>query len=256
VRVRSRDLSPFSSALAPTLLVLFSGLSITAAATWATWLQARGLRRAREAEAEAREAHGQAELLLHEVNHRVANSLQLVASLVGLQAESVTEPAALRALADTRARILAVGRVHQRLYQAGHVEQVELCGYLRHLLEALAESLEGGARLRMGSCDNASVTPDKAVAVGVAVAELVTNAVKYAYPNGGAGEVTVSLRRADGRLAVSVEDRGVGWRPDEQAKGTGLGMKVVRAMAVNLAAEVTIQPAEPGTRAVLTFSAG
>lgn len=253
LRVRPAPGTPVH-AWGPALLVFFGGLGVTAALWLAAFVQRERLRQARRAAEEAREAVRRTELLLQEVNHRVANSLQLVASMVTLQGEAAP-PAARAALADTRSRIMAVARVHQRLYTSGDVRQVDLRAYLEKLVQEVAESLNGDAsRLELEAVD-ATVPTDKAVSVGVAVAELISNAVKYAYPDDRMGPIRVRLTRPDpGRLELAVEDEGVGYTPvPGKAKGTGLGMKIVRAMASNLQAEVTVTPSLPGTRVALAF---
>jgi len=94
---------------------------------------------------------------------------------------------------------------------------------------------------------------DKAVSVGVVVTELVTNAYKYAYPPEEPGEIRVALRRSADRLELAVEDDGVGWTGEGKPRGTGLGSRIVRAMATNLRSALVYTPAPRGTRAFLSF---
>lgn len=246
------EFAPFAW-LAP-VLVFVTGLAITAALTLAVAVQRQRLGQARAQVLAAEAAARRAELLLAEVNHRVSNSLQLVASMIYMQGEQAP-PEARQALADARARITAVGRVHQRLYTSGSVEAVDLKAYLQNLVGELAQSLDGdGGRLEFQAVE-ATVTTDTAVSVGVALAELVTNAAKYAYPDRRSEAIRVRLNRpALHRLELAVEDEGVGWTPtDARPRGTGLGMKIVQAMAANLNADVTVSPASPGTRVALAF---
>ncbi|MBC6982588.1 CHASE domain-containing protein [Caulobacter sp. 17J80-11] len=237
------------------LPILLAGFALTATSAAAARAQANGLARAQAAETEALRAKSKAEFLLREVNHRVANSLQLVSSLVALQAEAVKDPGARAALQDTRARILAVGRVHQRLYGDDGAGHVDLKAYLQHLVVELAESLEGaGPRLQFRGEREVLVDADMAVGVGVAVAELVTNAAKYAYPDGRPGEIRVRLEPHGPRLEVCVEDDGVGMAPGAKPAGSGLGMKVVRAMAADLTADLEVGSGpDGGLRVSLIF---
>jgi two-component sensor histidine kinase/CHASE3 domain sensor protein len=199
-------------------------------------------------------ARDRAELLLTEVNHRVANSLSLVASLVKLQSNAVPEKAAKDALAETQARIMAVSSVHKRLYASGDVRSVALDEYLTSLLEQLQTSMrsEGlGASLKY-ELDPIKLPTDASINLAVVVTEWVTNAFKYAYPGRG-GEVRVRLKRlADDRAELAVEDDGVG-RDDSAARCTGLGTRIVRAMAQTMGAEIQYLARAPGTAARLIF---
>jgi two-component sensor histidine kinase len=208
--------------------------------------------------AEAEEALGASnqrlEALLREVNHRVANSLQLVSAFVHLQAAALDDETARAALRDTQRRIAAIGQVHRRLYTSDDVEAVDMAAYLETLVHELQDSWGGavGARLTL-SADPIALKTDRAVSLGVIVNELITNACKYAYAPGQAGEVRISLRK-DGEhgLKLVVEDDGRGLEPGSAAQGTGLGTRVIRAMADSLGAQISYDPQHRGVRASLT----
>ena len=209
------------------------------------------------AEEDLRASNARLEALLGEVNHRVANSLQLVSAMVRLQASALIDPTARAALDDTQRRIGAIAQVHRRLYSANDVESVDMRDYLGSLIEELTETL---------SCDSAPhamrlvaepirLPTDKAVSLGVIVTELVTNACKYAYPTGAGGEIRVMLRReGDDVFLLAVEDDGCGMPAEAAPKGTGLGTKLIRAMAQSLQAVVEYEPRDPGVRATLRAS--
>jgi two-component sensor histidine kinase/CHASE3 domain sensor protein len=206
--------------------------------------------------ADLAQARDHAEVLLAEVNHRVANSLTLVASLVRLQANALTDSAARAALDETQARILAISLVHKRLYSSDDVRFVELNEYLSSLIEHLETSMRaegrGGIAVRH-ELEPLQLRTDASVNLGVVVAEWLTNAFKYAYPE-GAGEVRVKLRRLhDGRAELIVEDDGVGRKDGGPPKGTGIGTRVVKGIAQTMRAEVRYLPREPGMAAQLIF---
>lgn len=207
------------------------------------------------AEREVREARDRAEMLLAEVNHRVANSLSLVASLVSLQANALTDQVAKDALAETQARIFAISSVHKRLYSSSDVRVVALDEYLSGLLVHLETSMrkEGhGASLRQ-ELEPIRLNTDASINLGVIVTEWVTNAFKYAYP-AGSGEVRVGLRRLSGEMVeLAVEDDGVGRDGTRAADGTGLGTRIVRAMAMSMNATVDYMQRDRGTVARLVF---
>lgn len=200
-------------------------------------------------------ARDRATALLSEVNHRIANSLALVSSLVGLQAKAVKDDVAKGALAETQDRIFAVSLVHKRLYSSGAVGMVELQDYLSGLLEHLKTSLRGegqGVNLTY-SIAAISLRTDASINLGVVVTEWVTNAFKYAYPD-GAGEVRVRLNEtSDGMIELVVEDDGIGKAESAPAKGTGLGTRIVTAMAASMQAKIEYRQRNPGIAAHLTF---
>lgn len=211
-----------------------------------------------KAEHEMRLAREKAELLLREVNHRVANSLAMVASLVHLQEVNVDDPAARFALAETQNRISAIAQVHRSLYTTDNVSSVMMDEYLQRIVGDLEHSLtrdSGGTAHVKLEADPVSLPPDKAVAVGVIITELVTNAFKYAYSIDQPGAVLIRLVRQDhGDYKLEVGDKGRGLPTANRSTGTGLGMKIVRTLAMTLNSEVSIHDNAPGTRVQLAFA--
>ena len=194
-------------------------------------------------------------VLMREVNHRVANSLQLVSSLVHMQLSAVQEGPARAALLDTQARIEAIMQIHRRLYTSDDVQVVDIQDYLTGLTAELSQSV-GGDGLRTLKLEAAPIRldTDMAVSLGVVVAELVTNACKYAYGENEPGEVRILLRAdEDGLCTLVVEDDGRGFAPTDPAQGTGLGRTVISAMARNLNSKIEFDPSHNGARAVLSF---
>ncbi len=190
------------------------------------------------------------EILLAEVNHRVANSLAMVGSLVRLQGRASNNDSVKEALSETQSRIVAIAGVHKRLYQSGDVGLVALDEYLSGLLDGLAATMrsEGHRGSLTWDLEKASLQTDASINVGVVVTELVTNAYKYAYPDGG-GAIRVRLKHeSDSRIEIQVEDDGVG-RGSGTARGTGLGSRIVSSMAANLGTEVQYVDRQPGTLA-------
>ena len=205
------------------------------------------------AEAELRGSNARLEALLKEVNHRVANSLQLVSAMVSLQAGALSDAPAKDALEDTQRRISAIAQVHRRLYTSDDVENVDMQEYLVALVDELraAWSTDAAPRRLLLRADPIRLPTDRAVSLGVIVTELVSNACKYAYP-GAAGEVRVALaREGDTRFRLAVEDDGIGMPADMKPRGTGLGTKLIRAMAQSLQSVVEYERADPGVRATL-----
>src|ERR1700704_4088698 len=193
------------------------------------------------------------EVLLREVNHRVGNSLQIIASLLHLQASSATQEGVKAALTNAMGRVAAVAQVPRRLYTSHDLKSVLLNQYLESLLEDLRRSAEGNKMSRLTlRAEPIEIDPDRAVAIGIIVNELVMNAVKYAYPD-GAGPIHVDLRAQGDDLALAIADDGVGLNVKVDPRSTGMGQRIVTAMASKLEATVERDPAHSGTRIVLQF---
>jgi two-component sensor histidine kinase len=193
------------------------------------------------------------EVLLREVNHRVGNSLQIIASLLHLQANSSTDEDVKAALTNAMGRVAAVAQVHRRLYTSHDLKSVLLNQYLDALLEDLRRSAEGNRMSRLTlKAEAIEIDPDRAVAIGIIVNELVMNAVKYAYPD-GAGPIHVTLNAQDDNLVLSIADDGVGLNVKTDPRSTGMGQRIVSAMASKLDASVERDPGHVGTRIVLRF---
>ena len=206
------------------------------------------------AEDALRAANERLETLLKEVNHRVANSLHLVSTFIHMQSRGLDNESAREALADTQRRIDAIAQVHRKLYSSGDVESVDMSEYLTAIVEELQgtwSTPDAPRTIRLVS-DTLRLHPDKAVSVGVIVNELVSNACKYAYSSTTGGEIRVALSRADdARFSLSVEDDGIGMVEGDPPRGSGLGSKLVIAMARSLAAEFGYDRAHAGVRARL-----
>jgi two-component sensor histidine kinase len=223
------------------------------------------VRRARDAaEAEVRRARDQFKalaeeraLLMREVNHRVSNSLQLIASLLHFQADISDSSAVKDALKEANGRVMAVARVHRWLYISEDVRAVSLNEYLHTLIDDL-ESVTGGSGQQSPiaiETEALQVDPDKAVAVGIIATELILNAFKHAYPD-ATGPVRVYLRRSNsGRHGeLVVEDDGIGTvNGNPRPIKLGLGQRIIRGMADKLAGELAYDKSWAGTRAILTF---
>jgi two-component sensor histidine kinase len=197
-----------------------------------------------------------AEVLLAEVNHRVANSLMLVAALVKMQSNAAKDQASKHALDETQGRIHAISLLHRRLYSSADVRFVALDEYLSGLLEHLETSMraEGHTATLRYEVAPLKLTTDAGINLGVVVTEWVTNAFKYAYLE-HPGEVRVYLKAlSEGRAELVVEDDGVGRPTAAPAKGTGLGSRIVNAMAATMGAQIEYLQLQPGTCARLTFA--
>ena len=190
----------------------------------------------------------QKDLLMREVDHRVQNSLQLVASFLSLQARDAGPGPVADQLVEARSRLSAVALVHRRLYRDDQIETIDLSRYLGELLDDLKSSL-GPEWSRAMTVDLAPVLipTDRAVNVGLVAAELVINATKYAYP-GTTGPIALTLDQHRHRLRLIVADQGVGKDPQRE----GFGSRMMNAVVQRLGGAVEFENNAPGVRAVLT----
>jgi two-component sensor histidine kinase len=210
-------------------------------------------KRVEDRTAELMRARDRAEVLLAEVNHRVANSLSLVGALVTLQSNATDNEAARAVLEETQARIYAVSLVHRSLYTLGDARFVDLDEYFRSLCEHLAASMRdaGHHATLTHKIDPIRLPTDRSINLGIVATEWITNAFKYAYP-GGSGEVRVVLRRPQlETVELLVADDGIGRGSHSKPRGTGLGTKLVQAMASSMGASVAYEDGNPGTTARL-----
>ena len=210
--------------------------------------------RNRRTEDALRATNARLEALLHEVNHRVANSLQLVSAFIHIQGKALSDPAAKAALADTQARITAIAQVHRRLYTSDDVDGVAMDDYLAALVAELETTWSTPASPRPLKlvAEPIRLATDRAVSLGVIVNELVSNACKYAYAAGESGEIRIDLARADDRhFILRVEDDGAGMSPSQAPQGTGVGTKLIGAMAASLGTNLEYDTAHAGVRATL-----
>jgi two-component sensor histidine kinase len=239
-----------------TILVFRYAREITSARDRVRELNATLEERVKKRTIDLEDARDRAEVLLTEVNHRVANSLTLLASMVKLQSNTLNEQASKTALAETQGRILAISLIHKKLYTSGDVRFVALDEYLSGLVEHLETSLlaEGHSARLNYKFEALKMRTDRSVNLGVIAAEWITNAFKYAYPD-RSGEIRIALRSCgDGRAELAVEDDGVG-KPENSAtpQGTGLGTRIVNAMAATMGGDVRYLRKDPGTIATIAF---
>lgn len=212
----------------------------------------RNITAAREAEQAKDALLRDKDLLMQEVHHRVKNSLQLVRTLLHLQARTVS-PEAREQLEQAAGRILTISAVHQRLYEGGSVTETDAAAYVDALLGDMRAMLMDPANERSITlaADTMLLTADQVTPLGLVVSELVTNAIKY-----GAGDIKVSLGRLPAGLEVAVEDGGPGF-PDsfDPSSRKGLGMRLVLALAKGDAATaIRVDRDVPHSRVVATLT--
>lgn len=185
------------------------------------------------------------QVLLKEVNHRVKNSLQVVSSMLQLQANSVGEAEVSERLLDASSRVNAVGRAYERLAYTADYENIDLTEYLREIIGDLVKSV-APCEIQFEASEKIQFATDRAILVGLIVNELVSNAGRYAYLNRPGGLIWVRLSLTDNQaVLVSVRDEGVGLPIDfDPTTSRRLGARLVNALSKQLGATLT-RPASP-----------
>jgi two-component sensor histidine kinase len=201
---------------------------------------------------------GEKELLLKEVHHRVKNNMQVVASILSLQADLLEDPATVAILRESQNRVFSLSLVHEQLYKTSNLASINFREYLENLASTLADSYDSKAKhvqfaYRIGEL---ALGVEQAIPCGLIVNELVSNALKHAFPDRGKGTVVIGLLELrDGRYELSVEDDGVGIALDKDWRvTTSLGMQLVQSLTKQLRGEVNLERLSPGSRFTIHFS--
>jgi two-component sensor histidine kinase/PAS domain-containing protein len=178
--------------------------------------------------------------MFDELNHRVKNNLAAVSAMLAMQARVADNAAVREHLQKAVDRIETIGDVHASLYHASSTDEVEFGAYLEQLCERLATTVVDSERVRLEIDADAVMAPlDEAVALGLIVNELVTNAAKHAYPPPAAGVIRVELRDTPKGLRLSVRDEGVGLPQSDQPGG--IGMRLVRSLVQQRSGELEVR---------------
>lgn len=198
-------------------------------------------------------------LLLHEVDHRVKNNLQMIASLIKSQARSSGDPAAKEALQSTLARVEALGSVHRRLYQSQDLSTFSVSDFIREIAGGLVASSGRsgiGLDLDLDDLDDLDVPAGLASPIALLVNELMTNSLKHGFPDHHAvGTLKVMTRTFADRTEIVVEDDGVGMAPGAEVKAT-FGRRLVESLVRQMRGQIVVTAAEPGTLSRVTIPNG
>jgi two-component sensor histidine kinase len=180
------------------------------------------------------------QILLKEVNHRVKNSLQVVSSMLHLQAKAVGDPALSEQLREASTRILAVGRAYERLAYNADYENIDLVAYLREVINDL-ETAVAPCQIQFETPEQIQFAADRAIIVALIINELVLNAGKYAYPGRQGGGIWLRLVQTERNdILVTVRDEGIGLPGDfDPATSKRLGARLINALTQQLGAELT-----------------
>ena len=176
------------------------------------------------------------EFLLKEIHHRVKNNLEIVSSLLALQSAQTNDLTVIDAMQESQNRVHSMSMIHQKLYQGKNLGTIEMKDYLINLGNHVLDSFGADQRIVL-ECpmDTLELDVDTAVPLGLIVNELVTNALKYAFPEGRKGQIEVKLtQESTDTLILKVVDNGIGQEDDDFTKGTGFGMQLIQLLTQQL----------------------
>lgn len=195
------------------------------------------------------EALDEKEVLLREIHHRVKNNLHFISSLLGLQTDHVSDPAALGALQEGQDRVQSMALIHQNLYQEDNLTGVDIPEYFGKLINGLFDSYnirQGDIKLEIEVAP-LNLDVDTVIPIGLIVNELVSNSLKYAFEGRETGTISINLKEEEGVLKLQVKDDGVGMgQAAKEAMGSSFGYKLVKAFVSQLDANLTVNTI-PGT---------
>ncbi|MBK6998013.1 MAG: sensor histidine kinase [Lewinellaceae bacterium] len=193
------------------------------------------------------------ELLLKEIHHRVKNNLEIVSSLLALQSAQIDDQGIKDAMQEGQNRVQSIGIVHQKLYQRDNLAAIEMKDYFLNLSESILDSFGAEDRVTIEcAMDQLDVDIDTAVPLGLIVNELLTNTLKYAFPDGRKGIVRIKLEKnLAGNLHLEVADDGIG--KSGLTKGTGFGGQLVSLLTRQLSGSMR-EEVKNGTTIYIDFN--
>lgn len=183
------------------------------------------------------------EWLVKEVHHRVKNNLQIIVKLLNIQSEFLKDGSAVSAIRDSQNRVLAMSFVHQRLYEVGAERQIDLSTYVHELVNYLKEALVPANPIQVDlNFAPLHIGIAQAVPIGLILNEAITNAIKYAFPDGRRGMITIDLQKQqDGTYLLRIKDNGVGMPASfDWDKSKSLGFTLMQTMAEQIAARFIV----------------
>jgi two-component sensor histidine kinase len=206
----------------------------------------------KRAEEQVAAALAEKEVLLKEIHHRVKNNLQVISSLLRMQSAGVDDPQVRELFADSQRRVRAMALIHEQLYQSPNLAQINLRDYIGKLVSYLRHSYTqtiSKVEIRI-NVEDMIVEIDRAMPLGLLVSELVSNSLKYAFPNANGlqtGQVWVNIERSKNGLTLAVGDNGVGLPDGLDIKHVpSMGLQLVDSFVSQLQGQLTIQR-KPGT---------
>jgi len=202
--------------------------------------------------AELEEALQKQTVLAHEIDHRVKNNLQMIASLVVMQSRTITDPETRASMQAMLARVEALSTAHRRLYQTKDTTSFDLADFIRDLVGDLVSAFGDGKLDLHLELEHQNMPADKAAPLALIVNELVTNSLKHAFANREGGKLGIRVHKPNGKLRIEVSDDGHGMNGKKDS--TSFGLRLVSSLARQLQAEIEWLDNGPGTKVRIDFA--
>lgn len=219
-------------------------------------LSGRDITRRKRMEEKVNSSLKEKEVLLKEIHHRVKNNLQVISSLLNLQSQQIQDPAVLAAFRESQDRVRTMALIHEKLYQSDNLAEIEFSQYINNLSAYLIRSYRANsANVRLNiACDPIFLDIDTSMPCGLILNELISNALKYAFPENRPGEIWIEMHLAENhQINLVVADNGIGFGPNFDPLNTSsLGLQLVTALVSQLGGELRFENST-GTRVEISF---
>ena len=206
----------------------------------------------KEVEAKLRQSLEEKDVLLREIHHRVKNNLQVISSLLYVQAKTLEDPEVQQRFVESQERIRSMAAIHEQLYESDNLAEVDFAAYLDALLTRLFRSHQVNGVVRALDADPVPLAIDQAIPAGLIVNELVSNALEHAFRDEDGGTLAVRFHVTDGTGTLCVEDDGAGASLDAMETGSSLGLRLVRGLVRQLNGDLALDT-DGGVSATVTF---
>jgi two-component sensor histidine kinase len=194
--------------------------------------------------------------MIKEIHHRMKNNMQIISSLLSLQGDYVDDLKILNILKESQTRVRSMSILHEKLYQSDDEYWINTSDYINRLVQNLfkTHTIEGGMITPIIDVDNVKLNIKTAVPCGLIINELLSNSLKYAFPQEREGEIHISLKAKDNKFKLIISDSGIGLPEDLDFRNTeSLGLKLVNSLTNQIDGKIELDRSQ-GTKFKITFA--
>lgn len=218
------------------LVIIMAGLLL-----WLLLLSYKAIRNKFKINTILEKQNKEKEFLLKEIHHRVKNNLEMLSSLLSLQSAQIKDHNVLEALKENQHRVHSMGMIHQKLYMGENLAEIEMKDYFTNLSDYIRDAFGAEKQITVDIVMHEfQLDVDMAIPIGLIVNELLTNSLKYAFPNGQQGNIEIRLKHVGGMLHLDVIDNGVGMAIKNEVQGSGFGTRLIELLTKQLDGKMTL----------------